>query len=62
MAYKLYEFKCDKCEEVQEQLVSNTEGKAEDPCKKCDADPKNLQQVIANSLHGKHFSWSRWQQ
>lgn len=60
MAYKLFEFKCTACGEEQEQMISNTEMKPEDPCKKCEAPAEKLEPQMSAGAHGRHVSWSRW--
>lgn len=60
--YKIYQFKCKLCQTEQEQMVSNTKGKAEDPCKQCGAEAKELKNVIANPANGtgKNVTWGKW--
>lgn len=60
MAFKLYEFKCKTCEALQEQLVENTDGKAEEPCVKCNAPATDLFPELTNPKHSTHISWSLW--
>jgi translation initiation factor 2 beta subunit (eIF-2beta)/eIF-5 len=56
----MQEFKCQECEEQQEQLITNKEKKAEEKCSKCGADSNKLLPIIGNPLHARHVSWSKW--
>ena len=58
MSFFSQDFICTKCEEVQEQIVTNQEHDAEDPCNKCGAAPEKLERKI--SATGKHVTWSLW--
>jgi uncharacterized Zn finger protein len=60
MAFKLLDFECQECSEVQEQLVENGEDQADYPCTKCGAPPEKLKMKLATSTHGSHVSWSKW--
>lgn len=58
----MYCFKCKKCEEIFEEIVSlkdieETEGKIDCPlCKK----KLSAERQIVNPKHFKHISWSTW--
>ena len=60
MSYKLFTFKCTRCEKIQEQLISNSDHKPEDACIDCDALPDQLERIITISGLEKHLSWSKW--
>lgn len=56
--YFSQEFQCTRCNLIQEQLVTNKDHDAEDPCKGCSAPKQELSKVI--SVTGQHVSWSQW--
>jgi len=53
----IYEYKCLKCDRVQEKQhkISETNG---EKCENCEAEPKDLKRQL--SPLGRHGSWSRW--
>lgn len=60
MAFRIEQFKCKECNEEQEQMITNGDGEAEDPCKFCEAKAESLERIMSTSVHGRHVSWSKW--
>lgn len=58
---KIVEFKCKRCERVQEQLIENKDNLPEDSCIECQAMPDQLEIHFASNKIGRvHGSASNW--
>ena len=65
MAFRMQDFKCPACEQVEEQLVKapdkDQQPKAESACAFCGETAEKMEPVISIGNGPKrHVSWSKW--
>ena len=53
----VYEYKCEKCNHVQEKFHKMADNN-EEKCEKCEAKAEHLKKQL--TPHPKHISWQNW--